>query len=271
MKSERNNQEKKPFGFPREHALMSLANTAGVSTIPKILGYLEDMDKAINFMIQWQTGTVLGLEPGQRIDRWAATLRVSERAGRDVDFKRELLRNPRYFTAITLQECYGIKPIDFLWQVDTVRIVEEMPGLHWLILPACHLGCATLEGKEVPESTDSCSMCGKPQGKAGACVQDFSSATTPVERIHQIDEFIVRSVIGDASSRARLLADPSGFFAQSSQTLFGVLPQEEFGIQEVKVVSDTDTLLYVVLLASHRSIPSKIVCNQTHKTITNNN
>lgn len=266
MKNQKSNQEKSLVVLPREQALKSLVKSGVESSMGRILDYLEDMDRAVNFMINWQMGTVLGLNPTQRIDRWATTLRLSERAGRDADFHHELLKNPRYLTAIAAHESCGLKPIDFLWQVNTVSVIEEEPGLHWLILPACHLGCGTPEGKELPSTIGSCSVCGKPIGQMGDCQQEISSLATPAERIHAIDEFIVRTVGADVSSHARLLADPTSFFVQASQTLFGVLPHEEFGIQEVKVVADTDTALYLVLLAKHESKSSVTANNQNLRT-----
>lgn len=243
--------------LPREQALRSLVESAMVqsggseSTIGRILDFLEDLDGAVTFMTGWQRGAVLGLEPDERLDRWGMTVRISERADCDADFRRELLRHPRYLSAIAIREGLGIKPIDYLWQVNAVRVVEEEPGLHWLILPACHLGCGTPEVLASPPLNGSCQVCGKPQGQTSGCQRVTSSLATPADRIHEIDEFIVRSVQADLSARARLMANPTDFFVGASQAVFGVRPQEEFGIREVKVAADTPTSLCLVLLARH--------------------
>jgi hypothetical protein len=253
----------------REQALNNLIK-AGVE-VPeglqfakeRVLNFLEDMDSGVSFMTNWKMGTVLGLNPDQRINRWAVTILISERADHDAEFRQALLQNPRYLIAIAANESCGLKPIDFLWQVNSVIVVQEEPGLHWLILPACQLGCGTPEGQELPSATGSCSVCGKPQGTAGNCQQEITSAEKmPVDIIHEIDEFIVRSVAGDGDSYTRLMSDPTKFYFQASQALFGVLPDDKFGIKEVKVVADTDTTLYLVLLAKHKTISPTIANNK---------
>lgn len=181
---------------PRERALRS-------ADIGRILTFLEDLDGALAFTTRWQPGTVLGLKPGQVLDRWEMTVRISGRAEQDAEFRRELLQNPRYVGAIALRESLGVKPIDYLWQVKNVSVVEEAPGLHWLILPACHLGCGTPEVLELPPASDSCQVCGKP---GGGCQQVASALSTRADRIHEVDEFVVRSVEADASALARLVA-----------------------------------------------------------------
>jgi len=50
------------------------------SVIANGLDYLEDLDEAIGFMSRWPGGPVLGLQPGQRTDRWGLNLRLSARA-----------------------------------------------------------------------------------------------------------------------------------------------------------------------------------------------
>ena len=159
----------------REHALRSLVEDAVVGPggwepgIERVMAFLEDMDRAMSFMTDWKLGAVLSLEPDQVLDRWGMTVHISERAARDAEFRRAVLRHPRYVTAIALREGLGIKPIDYLWQVSDVRVVEEEPGLHWLTLPACHFGCGTDEILDLPRSIGSCQVCGKPNGETGGC------------------------------------------------------------------------------------------------------
>jgi hypothetical protein len=38
----------------------------------------------------YERGPVLGLKPGEVLDRWGMTVRVSGRAERDADFRRDL-------------------------------------------------------------------------------------------------------------------------------------------------------------------------------------
>ena len=225
-----------------------------VSTPQRVLDFIDDLDAAMRFMTQWAMGSALGLPAGQGLDRWGITLALSERAERDAEFRRAYLRNPRYVSALAIDEGLGIKPIHYLWQVKRVDLHEEAPGLHWLVLPACHRGCEALAVQGGVPSTGSCRACGKTFGPAGACQRDASPAQTPANRIHDVDEFIARSVQADASSRARLLADPSAVFAHAAQELLGVNALEEFGIREVKVAEDTDAMLYFVLLARHEPV-----------------
>jgi hypothetical protein len=208
----------------------------------------------MNFATRWTMGSILGLKSDERIDRWALTLNLSNRADHDPEFRNALLQNPRYLAAIAIQESCGIKPIDFLWQVNTVSILEEVPGLHWLILPACHRGCITTEAKELPTSVGSCAVCGRPQGQSINCQQTTSSSTTQLDLIHQVDEHIARTVSANQSEYERMIANPTNFFIQATQSLFGVLPHEKFGINEVKVAADTDTSLYLVLLTNHKTM-----------------
>ena len=71
-------------------------------------------------------------------------------------------------------------------------------------------------------------------------------------RIHDVDEFIVRSAQADGLSRARLLADRTAVFAQAAQQRLRVRRLEEFGIREVRIVEHTETTLYFVLLTRHQ-------------------
>ena len=233
-------------------AQSALAIDEGFASTPqRILDFIDDLDAAMRFMTRWPLGSALGLQTGQGLERWGITLALSERAERDAEFRREYLGNPRYVSALAIDEGLGIKPIYYLWQVKRVDLLEEAPGLHWLVLPACHRGCEALDVQGGAASTGSCRACGKPLGP-GACQRDISPAQAPASRIHDVDEFIARSVQADASSRARLLADPRAVFAQAAQELHGVDPLEEFGIREVRVAEDTDTTLYFVLLARHQ-------------------
>ena len=220
-----------------------------VSTPQRILNFIDDLDAAMRFMTHWALGSALGLPAGQGLDRWGITLALSERADRDVEFRRAYLANPRYVSALAVDEGLGIKPIHYLWQVKRVDLLEEAPGLHWLVLPACHRGCEALDVQGGAPSTGSCRACGKPLGPS-TCQRE--TVQTPVGRIHDVDEFIVRSAQADGSSRARLLADPTAVFAQAAQQRLGVRPLEEFGIREVRIVEDTETTLYFVLLARHQ-------------------
>lgn len=153
-----------------------------------VLGFLKDLDEAMNFMTHWSKGSVLCLEPGQRLDRWGMTVRVSDRAERDADFRRELLCNPRYSSALAAREGLGIQPIFYLGQVKAVNVVEEEPGLHWLILPACHRGCKSSAALEPQPSNGLCQMCGKPSGQTNKCQRVTAPAATLEDRIHEVDE-----------------------------------------------------------------------------------
>ncbi|MGI8738249.1 MAG: hypothetical protein ACR2KU_00955 [Gammaproteobacteria bacterium] len=152
------------------------------------MGFLKDLDEAMNFMTHWSKGSVLCLEPGQRLDRWGMTVRVSDRAERDADFRRELLCNPRYSSALAAREGLGIQPIFYLGQVKAVNVVEEEPGLHWLILPACHRGCKSSAALEPQPSNGLCQMCGKPSGQTNKCQRVTAPAATLEDRIHEVDE-----------------------------------------------------------------------------------
>ena len=252
-------QDPAPSSGPADSLVTATAmalDGASESTTRQILDFVEDLDQAMRFMTRWSLGSLLGLDPGEHVDRWGITLRLSERAERDAAFRREFLCHPRYVSALAVDEGLDIKPIYFLWQVKNVGLLEEAPGLHWLVLPACHRGCAMLDGEGARPSTGSCQACGKPLGPASERVRETMPAATPASRIHAVDEFIIRAAQADAATRARLLADPTSVFAQAAQEVFGVRTREAFGIREVRVAEDTDTALYFVLLARHESANS---------------
>ncbi len=182
--------------------------------VARMMNVLEDMDLAMSFMTHWTHGPVLELQPDERLDRWGITVRLSARAERDVDFRRALLGNPRYLHALAIHENLGIKPLDYLWQIDAVDVVEETPELHWLLLPDCHLGCATPEVLASSPSNGTCRACGKPIGPTSACQRANSISATVADRIHEVDEFIMRSVKSNAAARERLMADPTSFFCR---------------------------------------------------------
>ena len=222
----------------------------------RLFTFAGDVDRAMGFMLRWTLGPVLDLQPGERLDRWGITRALSERAARDAAFRREFLERPRYVSALAIEQGLGIKPVYFLWQVKTVHVLEEEPGLHWLVLPACHRGCAALDAPVAAFAGGSCQACGKPVGSAGASQRSKSSSSAAVDRVHDVDDFIVRAIQSDATARASLQADPTRFFARAVQQLFGTSPELAFGIREVRVAEDTDTLLYFMLLAAHEPVRS---------------
>jgi hypothetical protein len=247
----------------RQRGLRHLVQSAARSTqdeesvIANGLDYLDDLDEAIGFMTRWTGGPVLGLQAGERTDRWGLNLRLSERAQRDVEFRRELLRRPRYLSAMAVHEAMGISPLEFLWQIKAVSVVEETAELHWLVLPACHRGCETRDASLTPPR-ESCAVCGRPLG--GGCDGPMTVPQTDADRIHAVDDFIARTVAADESARARLLADPDGFFAQACGAMLGVPPRQAFGIQQVRILADTQTALHFVLLSkpSHVGLQSPL-------------
>ena len=118
----------------------------------------------------------------------------------------------------------GLPVVGFLGQVKEVRFVEEEPGLHWLLLPACHRGCDTIEGPETAPSHGSCGNL-RPTSGSEQWLQVASSLTTTLDRIHAVDDHVVRSLDMDCSVRDRVMKNPTEAFAQASQTLYGARPE----------------------------------------------
>jgi hypothetical protein len=86
--------------------------------VTNILDLLDDLDDALTFFARWKRGTLLDLEPGQKLDRWEATVRISRRMDRDPELYAEMLRQPpRYLLALMAHEAYGLPFVDFLRQV----------------------------------------------------------------------------------------------------------------------------------------------------------
>ena len=48
------------------------------------------------------------------------------------------------------------------------------------------------------------------------------------------------------------MKDPTEAFAQASQSLFGARPEELFGIHEVRLAVDTNTMIYAIHVADHK-------------------
>jgi hypothetical protein len=239
----------------------------GVMT--NILDLLDDLDDAITFFAQWKRGTILDLEPGQKLDRWESTVRISQLMDRNPEFYAEMIRQPpRYLVALMAYEVQGLPIVDFLRQVKEVRFVEEEPGLHWLLLPACHRGCEIFLGPEAAQSHGSCTMCGRPVGAASSSSKSPNSLATTLDRIHAVDDYVVRSQDMDRSVRDRLMKDPTEVFAQASQTLFGARPEELFGIHEIQLAVDTDTMIYAIHLADHRPKRTAVRGNRVKKLVT---
>ena len=231
---------------------MATAMLAGnvETVVNEALDYLGDLDNAVDFFIHWRRGSLLGLEPGQRTDRWGVTVRLQELIEKDPTLREEILRHPRYLVAMAIQEATGVRILAFLSQVKSVRIVEEEPGLHWLVLPECHHGCEIVPNTESHVERDSCQVCGNPQG---GCSRNRAKSTTNRDRIHAIDDEIIRMDKEDSTMRERLKTDPLGVFTQVAFSMYGVSPQEEFGIHAVKIGNDSETSIDFALLARHDS------------------
>jgi hypothetical protein len=152
--------------------------------------------------------------------------------------------------ALMAQEAIGLPILSFLAQVKEVRFVEEEPGLHWLLLPECHRGCEGFEGQEA-QSNGLCTVCGRPQGAADSSSKSQNSLATTLERIHAVDDYVVRS------ARDSVMKDPTEAFAQASQTLFGARPEELFGIHKVHLAVESDTMLYCIRLADHEPLRAR--------------
>jgi hypothetical protein len=159
----------------------------------------------------------------------------------------EMVRHPRYLMAAFTQEATGLPIVGFLAQVKEVRFVEEEPGLHLLLLPACHRGCGPVKS----ESADECIMCGLPRPSASSSPRPLQGLTTTLDRIHAVDDYLVRSLDTSRAARDLVMKDPTQALAQASQTLFGASPEKLFGIHTTRVVQDTDSLLYSIRLADH--------------------
>lgn len=247
----------------REKRAMEIANMATAmlagdveTVINEALDYFDDLDNAVDFFIDWRRGSLLGLEPGQRTDRWGVTVRLQELIEQDLTLREEILRHPRYLVALAIQEATGVRIIAFLSQVKSVRIVEEEPGVHWLVLPECHHGCEIVANTTAHEERDSCQVCGNPQG---GCSRKLSNPTTNRDRIHAIDDEIIRMHKADPTLRERLKTDSLGVFTQVAFTMYGVRPQEEFGIHAVNIGNDSETSIDFVLLARHDSRKTPVV------------
>jgi hypothetical protein len=180
--------------------------------------------------------------PTERLDRWHITVRLSDLAERNAEFRAAFLQQPRLLSALAAFEGIGVGPASYLWQVREATVVEETPGLHWLILPACHHGCQALE--TLPAG--SCIVCGNPRGCAGTSKQRDS----PWDLIHDIDERIIRLVQADPSARDRLLLDATSFFGELASAKFR-RTAASLGIHEVRVAEDTETSVCFALLATH--------------------
>lgn len=241
---------------PREMELRSFAESIGTGrlgwndAVDRALDLLDDVDATIRLAGEWPMRRILGLKPGQRIGRWSITVRVSECAECDPEFRRECLRNPRCLGALAVYEGLEISPASYLWQVRTATVLEETPGLHWVILPACHQGCQTLEARQSLGTAGPCMACGNPRGQARRCPQADVPGISSRDRIHEVDEHIVRLVQADPSARQRVLLDATGFFGEIAESVFKVRP-DSLGIGQVQVAEDTESSVFFVLLARH--------------------
>ena len=192
--------------------------------------------------------------PSQAIQVRDLVVRINHQMDCDPELYAEMTRHPRYLGALMTQEATGVPILSFLWRVKEVRCVEEQPGLHWLVLAACHHGCETVETPEAGQSKgDSCSVCGRPQGPPGTGAESPNLPSTTLERIHAVDDFVERSVSLGGALRDRVMNDPTAAFAEASQKLFGARPEELFGIHEVRLAADTESMIYCVRLADHAS------------------
>ena len=214
---------------------------------------LEDIDGAFTFFAQRKGGTILDLEPGQRLGRWETNVRFNERMDCDPELYADMIRQPRYMMAALTQEATGLPIVGFLAQVKEGRFVEEEPGVHFLLLPACHRGCGPVKS----ESADECVMCGLPRPIAGSICKPVQGLTSTLDRIHAVDDYLVRSLDTSRAARDLVMKDPTQAFAQTTQTLFGASPEKLFGIHTARIVQDTESILHNIRLADHT--PKRVV------------
>ncbi|HEY7247596.1 MAG TPA: hypothetical protein VH678_27295 [Xanthobacteraceae bacterium] len=242
----------KPVRAQREKDLKTLVALAVLDDdedklVSHMLDFLDDMDGAFTFFAQRKRGSILDLDPGQQIGRWEANVRFNQQMDREPGLYAEMVRHPRYMMAWFTQEATGLPIAGFLAKVKEVRFVEEEPGLHWLLLPACHRGCESVKS----EAADACIMCGQPRAYASSNSKAVEGLTTALDRIHAVDDWLVRSLDTSRAARDLVMKDPTQAFAQASQTLFGESPEKLFGIHATRLVQDTDSIIYSIRLADH--------------------
>jgi hypothetical protein len=218
--------------------------------VGRVLDFLDDVDAMIRLAGEWPIRRILGLEPRQRIGRWSITVRLSERAECDPEFRRVLHQNPRGMGALAYYEGLGIPPTSYLWEVRTGTVLDETPGLHWVVLPVCHNGCQMLETPQSLGTAGPCMACGNPRGETGRCPQIGVPDISLRDQIHEVDEHIIRLVQADPSARQRVLHDGTGFFGEIAESVFKV-PLKSMRIHEVRVAEETESSVCFVLLARH--------------------
>src|SRR5262245_35281436 len=179
----------------------------------RTLDFLEDVDTMIRLSLCWPMRAILATGEDQCLDRWTIERRLSEKARAEPDFRRDLFAHPRCVGALAACAALGVRPASYLWQVQETITLEEEPGIHWLVLPACHLGC-TPEPQHAQAHVGACLACGKPGQGAAACSR---RSQTPSAMIHEVDKEVIRTAWADESTRKRLLADPTAFFTQIAE------------------------------------------------------
>jgi len=208
----------------------------------RTLDFLEDVDTVIQLSLRWPMRAILAAGADQCLDRWTIGRRLSAKASADPDFRRDLFAHPRCLGALAACAALGVRPASYLWQVQETTTLEEEPGIHWLVLPACHLGC-TPEPSHAQSQVGACLACGKPGQGAAACPR---RSQNPTAMIREVDNEVIRAARTDESARRRLLSDPTAFFTQIAESLFQV-PPESLGIREVRVAEDTPSRVCLVL------------------------
>ena len=104
-------------------------------TVTRMMNVLEDMDRSMPFMTRRPHGSVLELNPGERLDRWGMNVRISERAHREADFRRDLRANPTGFFCQTCPKLFGARSEDE-FGIDEVRLAGDTNTTLYLVLAA---------------------------------------------------------------------------------------------------------------------------------------
>lgn len=232
------------------------ASSAAPADYAPLLSFYKshDFDRICNFLKEWSFGRLIDRKPGESFSRGRTWEQVVRRASLEPKLRHELLTNSRMAMMIAIHEGLGIPYMDFLAQVDQVEVIEETPDILCLVIPACHLGCKSESVAPPPAEKDesTCHVCGMTllagQKGCGSKALPVVAAARQVRSRRDLEASITERVAVDRPFRKALVAEPMATYTEYAKGQNGgALPSYLEGAKEIRVVEETDRLLYFVL------------------------
>ena len=199
---------------------------------------LELLRELGRFSAAWRWDALVEPPPdGRPLTRADLDRQLAARVRADPELASQLRDNPRWVYMAAMWDAYRTPRLGFLGRIREVRLLEEGPGLRYLVLPHAVALQLALEGRDSSEEQLSSLAAANGDGAGDDARDAFERA-------------LVLRADRDPALRDGLLFDPDATYRREAAASFaGVAPAFLAGVREIRVIPETASSLVFVLRA----------------------